>query len=368
MKLNLNSQDPMLRALYIILVPIVLLIIILNSGFLQRVVPAAKVHGRSYTVVRYNYYYFEYYNNFLEEHEQELDELGYDPSLNDAKQYTSGGLSWKAYFMREAEKNMAETAYYYDLAEAAGYTFSEEELLPVDTRMAEHTAVQTASNINAKNYYTAYYGSGMTEAVYREELTRQVKAQAYKEYLVRSSAPTQAELDAYIAANAIQDYRTADLRVITLEAQPDRETGEIGTEQSVALWQKMQRLVERYEAGESFESLQAAFSTKALGDSRGYLYDATRLDLPEIIADDLFFGGDDPTAYPNGNPVGGYLTEQSADGTAYFVILDAWGGSGPEREASLALGEDALLAAAQAEIAANYAVVRQRFGMMLATV
>ena len=366
MKLNLNSQDPMLRALYIILVPIVVLIIILNAGLLQKWVPAATVHGERYSVARYNYYYFDYYNTFLEENSDRLDELGYDPKLTDAKQFNEEGISWKAFFLREAEKNMAETAYYYDLSQAAGYDFSEEELLPVAAKLGENAAAMALNRLSPKNYYTAYYGAGMTEAIYTAELTRQVKARAYREYLIRSAAPSQAEIDAYIAENAIPDYRTADIRVITLEAQPDRETGEVGQDQMIALWQKMQRLVERYDAGESFESLQEKFSTCALGDSRGYLYTATRLDLPESLADSLLFGGDDPAAYPDGFPVGGYLTDRSGD-TEYFVILDAWGGSGPEREAALAIGTDALLARAQAEITAGYPVLRHRFGMMLAT-
>ena len=366
MKLNLNSQDPMLRVLYIILVPIVLLIIVLNSGFLQKSVPAARVHGQSYTVAQYNYYYFDSYNAFLEENADRLNELGYDPKGNDAKQFTADGISWKSFFLRQAEASLAETAYYCDLAEAAGYVFSEEELRPVTVQLEENAAAMAANRLSAKNYYTAYYGAGMTEAVYTAELTRQVKAQAYKDYLIRSSVPTQAEIDAYIAENAIPDYNTADLRIITLEAQPDRETGEVGQEQIDALGQKMNRLVERYDAGESFESLQSAFSTCALGDSKGYLYEATRLDLPENIADDLFFGGGDPAAYPDGYPVGWYMTTNSGT-TEYFILLDAWGGSGPQREATLALGTDALLARAEADIAANYSVVRQRFGMLIAT-
>ncbi len=366
MKLNLNSQDPMLRALYIILVPIVLLIIVLNSGLLQKSVPAARVHGRSYTVAQYNYYYFDSYNAFLEENADRLGELGYDPKGNDAKQFTAEGISWKSFFLRQAEASLAETAYYSDLAEAAGYVFSDEELRPIEQKLEENAAAMAANRLNAKNYYTAYYGAGMTEAIYTAELTRQVKARAYRDYLIRSSAPTQAEIDAYIAENAIPDYRTADLRVITLEAQPDRETGEVGPEQENALSMKMARLVERYDAGESFEDLQSAFSTGALGDSQGHLYNATRLDLPESIADDLFFGGDDPVAYPDGYPVGWYMTTNSGT-TEYFILLDAWGGSGPRQEATLALGTDALLARAAADIAAEYPVIRQRFGMLIAT-
>ena len=255
---------------------------------------------------------------------------------------------------------MAETAYYYDLALADGYVFSEEELLPVERKLAENAEAQAASNINAKNYYTAYYGAGMTEAAYTAELTRQVKAMAYKDYLIRTADPTQADIDAYIAENSIPDYRTADLRIITLEAQPDRETGEVGPEQLAALDEKMARLAARYEEGESFEALQAAFSSRALGDSEGHIYGATRLDLPDVLADMLLFGG------ASAEPEGGYITVRSGN-TAYFVILDAWGSSGPEREASLTLGGEALLAKADAEIAADYAVHRQRFGMLLAT-
>lgn len=361
-----KNNDPMLRALYIILVPIVLLIIVLNSGLLQKTVIAAKCRGQSYTVVRYNYYYFDNYNSFLEENEAELSELGYDPNLSDSNQYTADGITWKQFFLNAAEADLAETAYYYDLAEAAGYVFSQEELRPVEERLAENAAAQQRSNLSARNYYTAYYGSGMTEASYTAELTRQVKAMAYKDYLIRSAQPSQGELEAYIAENAIPDYQTADLRVITLEAQPDRETGEVGQEQLDALGKKMERLVARYKAGEGFEALQAAFSTCALGDSQGYLLDATRLDLPESIADDLFFGGDDPAAYPDGYPAGRYMTTRSGT-TEYFVILDEWSGSGPEREASLALGQDALLERAAAEISAEYPVQQQYFGMLLAT-
>jgi len=77
-----KNNSPQLRALYIILVPIVLLIIILNSGILQKAFPAARVHGSGVSVVRYNYYYYDWYNRFLEENELRLDELGYDPSVS----------------------------------------------------------------------------------------------------------------------------------------------------------------------------------------------------------------------------------------------------------------------------------------------
>lgn len=356
-----KNNDPILRALYIILVPIVLLIIVLNSGMLQRWIPAAQIHGRNYSVVRYNYYYFDYYNSFLEENELILDELGYDPTLSDSNQYTGDGLTWKEFFQRQAEANMAETAYYCDLADENGYEFSEEELLPVEEQLAGNGEKQLASGIGAKNYYTAYYGSGMTEETYTAELTRQVKAQAYKDYLIRSAAPTQAEIDAYIKANGIPAYQTLNLRVITLEALPDRETGTVGQEQLNALKEKLNRLAARYEAGEDFGSLQAAFSTCALGNRSGVLLDATSTQLPECIAENWL-------QVQNQAAVGSYMTDiEPKSGIGYFAVLDAFGESGQEREAALALGENAHLEQAALEMAENYSVKRHSFGMLLAT-
>ena len=106
----MNGKNPaILRAMYIILVPVVAMIILLNSGYLQRLVPAARLNGAAYSVVRYNYYYFDFYNSFLEENALMLDELGYDPSLADSEQSYDGQISWKEFFQRQAETNMKET-------------------------------------------------------------------------------------------------------------------------------------------------------------------------------------------------------------------------------------------------------------------
>ena len=364
-----KNHSAQLRALYIILVPIVVLIIILNSGVLQKVFPAARIRGAGYSVTRYNYYYYDYYNRFLEENEFRLDELGYDPGASAGAQPCSlenGDVTWKEYFQRGGEREMAETAYYCGLAAEAGYVFSEAELEPVSEKLAENAAFQTANHISAKNYYIAYYGSGVTEGLYIDELTRQVKARAYRTHLAETVPLAESGIAAYIADHAAEDYPTVDLRIITLEAAPDRETGLIGQEQEDALSQKMERLAARFEAGESFESLQAAFSTCAIGDKDGYIRGATRLDLPETLLNALL-GGNDPAGHPDGFPVGGWITGRLSEGTAYFVILDGYGESGLRREAQLALGMEAVLTEEDAALASDYAVERVKPGILLAT-
>lgn len=357
-----KNNSAQLRALYIILVPIVVLIIILNSGILQKAFPAARVHGSGVSVVRYNYYYYDWYNRFLEENEPRLEELGYDPGVSANSQECSlydGEITWKDYFQQNGERSMAETMYYCDLADAAGYVFSERELAPVQERLAENAAFQLANNISAKNYYIAYYGSGVTEALYTAELTRQVKAQAYKTYLAETSPIAPAELAAYVAAYPSDEYKTIDIRVITFSAVPDRETGEVGQEQLAALGEKLARLAARYETEESFDELQSAFSECLLGDSGGVLKDAARADLPDCIADAWL--SNQAAAVP-----GDVLTGITGE-TGYFAVLDGFGGSGAQREAQIALGTEYIQAAEEEALASDYAVERVKPGIYLAT-
>lgn len=359
--MNQGKNPAIVRAMYIIIVPVVLLIIILNTGFLQRTLPAARVHGKSYSVVRYNYYYFDCYNSFLEENELRLDELGYDPALSGTQQMHESGVTWKEFFQRQAEAEMAETAYYCDLAEAAGYVFSQEELAPVQEKLAANADFQTQNGINAANYYVAYYGRGMTAAAYTAELTRQVKAQAYKNYLAANTPVAEADIAAYLSQMPASTYNAVDLRVISLDALPDRETGEVGAVQLAALREKLTRLAERYASGVPFAELQASFSTCALGDDKGYLYGATAADLPAALA--AWCLKDQTVLAPGASAE---ITDDGA-GVAYFVILDGFGESGAAREAALVLGRQAVEAAEAEALAADYTVTRLSPGIRLAT-
>ena len=355
-----GNHSAALRALYIVLVPVVLLIILLNSGWLQRLLPAASVHGEDYSVVRYNFYYFDYYNSFLEENEDRLDQLGYDPQQPDSEQLRDDGRSWKEFFQAEAEAVLSETAYYCDLAQAAGYAFSEAELAGVEQKLAENEAQRAQYGISADNYYVSYYGSGMNEERYTQELTRLVQARAYKAHLEESWEIDPADIDRWLAENPQGDYRSADLRLITLDALPDRETGLVGADQLDALGRKLDALAARYEAGVPFEELQAAFSTRALGDETGLLAGATRDLLPAGLAGWCL---EDQDALSAGDT---FAWVDGETGTAYFAVLDGLGEPGPELTARRALAEQAAEEALSAA-AGDYAVERSGLGMLLAT-
>lgn len=354
-----GNQSPIIRALYIVLVPLVLLIILLNSGWFQYVLPAASIHGETYSVVRYNFYYYDVLNTFLAENADVLDELGYDSQQSAGNQIRPDGMTWKEWFQQQAEANLSETAYYCDLAQAAGYQFSEAELAPVAETLARQAEQRALYNISAGNYYKSYYGAGMDEDTYTQELTRRVQAQAYKAYLVANAQPSQSDIDQWLAQNPVVDYRTVNLRVITLNALPERETGEIGPDQLTALFAKLDRLTQRYESGTDFVDLQAAFSTCALGDETGTLIDASTADLPTVLADWCLSDQERLSAGET------YAVVDENGGTAYFAVLDGLGGSGPEAEAAAVL-RIAMVDAQEAEAMTDYKVERNSLGMLLA--
>lgn len=357
----MKNTPPALRAVYIVLVPIVLLIILLNSGYLQRWLPAATVHGETYQVVDYNYFYFDCYNRFLEDNESRLEELGYDPDVAANKQNYDADTSWKAYFESLAEASLSETAYYCDLAQAAGYEFSQEELSPVQEQLAENAAYCTAHNLSAKNYYISFYGSGMTEEIYTRHLTDQVKAQAYKAHLIATLEPDPDQLEQALADQPGEEYQSVDLKVITLDALPDRETGQVGQPQLQALEQKLEQLVGRYESGTSFESLQAAFSSLALGDELGNVTHGTSTTLPQVLADWCLTDQDRLA------PGDSYSVVDEATGTAYFAVLEGFGPAGQTQDTIEALNQATLDQQEAAAAEADYRVDYSPIGMMLAT-
>ena len=356
----MNREASVSRALYIVLVPLVVLIIILNSGHLQRFLTAATVNDESFNVVHYNFYYFDYYNQFLEDNYDILDELGYDSDISNGQQDYDDEMTWRDYFLLEGEADLARAVYYTDLAEEAGYEYTEEDLLGIELHEAADAEIMDTYSLSAKNYYISYYGRGMKETAFMTELTRKVQGEAYKEYLIDIYEASDEEVEAYIAENEVPDYQTVNLSIITLDAYENRSTGQVGETQLEALRLQLEELAARYEAGESFDDLQSAFSTTQLGSLEGILTDATQSDLPEVM---WAWAIDEQDALTAGDTF--YAVDEES-GIAYFAVFDGYGADGAIAQANQALGTIAVEAAEAEALSGDYAVVRNKLGMTLA--
>ena len=94
-------------AFYIIIIPIVLVMILLNSGYLQRWFTAVTVDGEDYNAVGYNYYYFRCYRDFVDSEDFASSGLDLTVSLSD-QQYDETA-TWKDHFTAQAEERMVLT-------------------------------------------------------------------------------------------------------------------------------------------------------------------------------------------------------------------------------------------------------------------
>lgn len=350
MKNNAKGLTPM----YIVLVPIVLVVVLLNSGFLQRLFPAAEVRGSTYQVNQYNYYYFTAYNALLEADYETED---FDPSQEADEQTRADGSTWFDWFCAQADQRIAEVAYYNDLAANAGYIFTEADMAPMNARLAEMQTEAAVNSLAMKDYYVAYYGTGMTESAFLTELQRDYQADAYRAHLISSGAPADVELDAWLSEHPTEDYDTANLQLIVLSAVPDRFSGEIGAQQLTDLSAKLDQLVDRYEADPaSFEALAAAYSSRSdVTENSGSLTDQRKEDLPATVSAWCF----------SAQPGDVFHTVDPESGEGYLAVLNGWGGSAARLEASAALRSAHVDETAQAALA-DYTVEHNSLGMKFA--
>lgn len=348
-----------LKPLYIILVPVIAVILILNSGYLQKWLPCVTVNGTSYNVVRYDYYYFSAYNDFVEENSDNLEALGFDSNTSVKTQQYNDDMTWMDYFCQQGEQRMMEAAYYNDLASAASYEFTEEELAPVTEKMDEITELCTSNGVTISNYMTASYGSGMTEAAFKEELTYEVQGEAYKSYLEKNYEPEADAITAWISQQKdLDSYTTADLQIIELDASIDRFSEEVGDTQLLALQNKLDELTQRYvNKTESFEQLSTEFSVdEDLVKTGGTVNNCTKDQLTDEIADWCF--NQERTS-------GDYLESMDKEnGKAYLVVYVKAGDSSQSIEARDALAKEAVESAYE-DASYQYTPVTHKIGMTL---
>jgi hypothetical protein len=347
----MKNDSKVLRAFYIILVPVVLLMILLNSGWLQRWFTAVTVCGEDYNAVRYNYYYFSVYQDFIE---SDLTDVDYDVSGAAGNQQYDENTTWKEHFIQLAEERLVLAAYYNGLAEQAGYEFSEEELAPVAEKLGEITALCDENGVKERNYYPAYYGAGMDVNYFTQELTYEVQGQAYRAYLESRWEASQTDIDAWLADHpATEEHPLAELWLLELDAVPDRTTGEVGARQINDLTARLDRLAAR-----DGDMASRTVYADALWGTDGLVKFADRADLPDLVADWAFADG------RQAGDVGTFVDE--AEGRAYLAQIVSLEGSSAQKNAQAALCELAT-DETEAQVLEENPLEYHSLGMQLAT-
>lgn len=278
---------------YLVFLPLILFVILLYGGILQRFIPAVSVGEKKYTAAQFNYWYYEAYLSYVDEHYDELDDLGLDTGTALDKQSTATGQTWEDYFRVQAEHNLQETEALLALADTYNVSLKAEDLPEYAQRLASADAECTESGISLEDYVRSYYGYSVTVANYKKQLLKEVGADAVREAIEASLAPSDADAKAYVAGHKeLDDYRTANIRVVWFPAATDRFTGETGDTQLADMQCRVELFLNRWKEqggdASAFASMAERYSEHESAADGGQLNGVVKNELSTALEDWLF--------------------------------------------------------------------------------
>lgn len=278
---------------YLIFVPLILFIALLYGGVLQRFVPALAVGETHYTAAQFNYWFYECYLTYVDEHYDELDELGLDTGKALDKQERDDGSTWEDFFRRRAEDRLQEVEALLLLADDYGVSLKADDLPEYSVRLASAQAECEESGITLDDFAHSYYGYSVTAKNYQSQLLREVGADAVLKAITTSLEPGEPEIAAYAENHSeLDNYLTADVRVIFFAPVKDRFSGETEAAQLDDMEAKSQLLVERWisKGGDeiAFAEMAARYSEDDTAVDGGLKKCVTKGELPNVLEDWLF--------------------------------------------------------------------------------
>lgn len=186
-------------AAIILMVCVVIVTIVFNSGIIERHITALKVDDHKVSSAELNYFFLEAVNNFYSQYGSYASMLGLDTTVALDQQEYAEGTTWADYFVDQAKENARSTYALYDAAKAEGYVLSEDEKSTIEdgvNSLQLYASYNGYSNVNS--YIKSIYGRGCNEKTYR----------AYRELAATATAYYNAHLEGLTYTDA--DYRAKE--------------------------------------------------------------------------------------------------------------------------------------------------------------
>lgn len=282
----------------------VVISIVWRSNIIAKNTTAVTIDGEKYTAAEVEFYYWNSYNNFMNNNYYIASYLGLSSGASLKSQTMSEsaagmlgaetGSTWHDYFLDQATQQMAAMQKLEQQAAAEGYTYSDNVQTQYDSTLESLKTTAAANGYSLKNYLTTAYGSLMSEKVFTEQLMRVVKYSDYVTSYVNSLEYTDAELDAAYEADKNSYDRVSYETVSVLGTAPsttdaDGKTVEPTEEEKTAAKEAAKALAEEilagYKAGKDLETLandndksyssveEGTYSASELGE---WLFDSAR--------------------------------------------------------------------------------------------
>ena len=189
--------------------------IVWQTNIIPKSVTAATVNGEKYTAAEVNFYYENYYQNFLNNTYSYLSLIGLDTGSSLKEQTISStavsmlsamgitgaeeGQAWYDFFVDRALEQLSGVQAMNEAAEAEGFTWSDEMQTDLDDALDSLSTTASSYGYSEQQYLNLIYGSTMTRGIYEEQTRRSILASAYLQAYQDSLTYTTDELEAAYA-------------------------------------------------------------------------------------------------------------------------------------------------------------------------
>ena len=276
--------------------------VVWRTNIIPKTVTAATVNGEKYTAAEVNFYYENYYQNFLNRNYSILSMIGLDTGTSLKEQTISDtansllpamgmpeaedGQSWYDYMVDRALEQLSGVQALNDAAEAEGFTWTDDLQTQLDETMDSLSTTASSYGYTEQQYLGLIYGSTMTRSIYEEQTRRSLLATAYLQNYEDGLSYTTDELEAAYAEDPTA-YDLVDCSYVRVSgAAPDTDedgnaievTDEMTAEYMATAETTANAIYDAYQAGTSLEDAAAEYeSTATYASSDSFTYSSSVL-------------------------------------------------------------------------------------------
>ena len=313
-----NTLYGIIAAVFVVVAAVVL---VYNSGVLQRGKTAVTIDGEKYTAAQVNYYYMSRKNSILNSGYATY--YGLDGSKSMDSQIVSdtakmllqitdeSEITWDEYLRNDAIRTLTIRTRAAKLAEENGMGADEHTQEEINATMDEVAAYAKQNGYSTKEYLKLVFGSTMTVSTFKKMVTLEEVATHYMQHYQEELSYTESQLEEYYQANS-SDFDVASYEYIYFKGTADSTTDADGntvqpTEAAAeaaktAAAEAAAAALERYQAGESLSVIAAdyestgSYSSVDAGSNNGsalstWVFDKARTSGESAVVTD------DPNSY-----------------------------------------------------------------------
>ena len=304
-KAQQRKANRLYGAIAVVFVLVAALLVVVNSGVLERSATAITVDGENYTAAQMNYYYYGIKNSIINSGYSSF--YGIDTSVAMDKQNMSdtakmllqvtdeGDITWDQFFRDYATRQLSVQVMGAEVNEV----------------IDNITAGAKEQGYTLKSYLKLAYGSTMTVSTFKKMMTLEEVATHYMQHYQEELSYTESQLEEYYQANS-SDFDVASYEYIYFKGTADSTTDADGntvqpTEAAsaaakTAAAEAAAAALERYQAGESLSVIAAdyestgSYSSVDAGSNNGsalstWVFDKARTSGESAVVTD------DPNSY-----------------------------------------------------------------------